>query len=172
MRNTIARLASTGLPLVAVLCVTQPLAAQADSAKAMAHDAMGHDAMGHDAMAMAMPKSYHGSFTGVGNHNVSGGFAVVTENGKQVLRLTQDFSLDRVPDPYVVLSRTAGVDQQSVYLGRVRNFSGVATFAIPARTDLASFSHVVIWCKKFKVGLADAPLTAGDGMMQHDSVKH
>lgn len=165
MRNTIARLLPSGVTLLAVLSIRQPLAAQGDSAKAMAHDAMGHD-------AMAMAKSLHGSFTGVGNHTVSGGFELVTENGKQLLRFTQDFSLSKAPDPYVVLSRTAGVDQQSLYVGRVKSFSGVATFAIPAGTDLARFSHVVIWCKRFKVGLADAPLESGEGMMQHDQMKH
>jgi Electron transfer DM13 len=165
MRNMIARLASSGVMLLAVLSVGRPLAAQADSAKAMAHDAMGHD-------AMAMSKSLHGSFTGVGNHKVSGGFDVVTENGKQVLRFTQDFTLGKAPDPYIVLSRAAGVDQQSLYLGQVKSFSGVATFAIPAGSDLASFSHVVIWCKRFKVALADAALESGAGMMQHDQMKH
>src|SRR5260370_30614535 len=165
MRNAIARFVSSGLTVLAVLCFSRPGAAQADSAKAMAHGAMGQDAMGHDAMAMA--KNRHGSFTAAGNHTVSGGFEVVTENGKQVLRFTPDFSLGKASDPFVILSRTAGGDQQSLYLGRVKGFSGVATFAIPAGTDLASFSHVVIWCKKFKVGLADALLESGAGMMQH-----
>ncbi|MGH7614681.1 MAG: DM13 domain-containing protein [Gemmatimonadales bacterium] len=162
MRNTMARLASSSVALLAVLCFTRPLAAQADTAKAMAHDAMGRD---------AMAKSFHGSFTGMANHEVTGGFEVVTEDGKRVLRFTQDFSLDSAPDAYVVLSSTAGVDQQSKYLGRVKRFSGVTTFAIPANTDLASFSHVVIWCKKFKVALADAPLTSGEGMMQQDQMQ-
>lgn len=165
MRNMMARLLSSGVLLLAVQSVRQPLAAQADSARAMAHDAMAHD-------AMVMSKSLHGSFTGVGNHKVSGGFEVVREQGEQVLRFTQDFSLSRAPDPYVVLSRTAGIDQQSLYVGRVKSFSGASRFAIPAGTDLASFSHVVIWCKKFKVGLADAPLESGEGMMQHDQMKH
>lgn len=175
MRNTIARLTLAALPFVAALCLAQPLAAQADSSKAMAHDAMTQDAMGHDAMghdAMAMSKGLHARFTPVGNHKASGGFDVVPDNGKQVLRFTPDFSLGKAPDPYVVLSRTASVDQQSLYLGRVKAFSGVATFAIPAGTDLASFSHVVIWCKKFNVALADAPLASGEGMMQHDAMKH
>ncbi|MGH7547601.1 MAG: DM13 domain-containing protein [Gemmatimonadales bacterium] len=165
MRHTIARLALPSVALLAVLSLSRPLAAQADSAKAMAHDAMGHD-------AMAMSKSFHGSFTGVGNHQVSGGFEVVTENGKPVLRFTQDFSLSKAPDAYVVLSSTTGVDRRSKYLGRVKTFSGAAAFEIPAGTDLASFSHVVIWCKKFKVALADAPLASGEGMMQHDQMKH
>jgi hypothetical protein len=163
MRNTIARLLSSGVTPLAVLLIGRPLAAQADSAKAMARDAMTHD-------AMAMAKSLHGSFTSVGNHKVSG--EVGTEHGKQVLRFTQDFSLNKAPDAYVVLSHGAGIDQQSLYVGRVKSFSGVATFAIPAGTDLASFSHVVIWCKKFKVGLADAPLESGDGMMQQDKMTH
>ncbi len=164
MRNTIARLLSSGVTRLAVLLSSQTLAAQADSARAMARDAMTHD-------AMAMAKSLHGTFTSVGNHKVSGGFEVGTENGKQVLRFTQDFSLSKAPDAYVVLSHTAGIDPQSLYVGRVKSFSGVGTFAIPAGTDLASFSHVLIWCKKFKVGLADAPLAA-EGMMQHDQMKH
>ncbi len=170
MRLTITRLAAAALPFVAVWCVTQPLQAQADSAKGMAHDAMSHEAMGPDAMAMA--RGPHGSFTAVGNRTVSGGFEVVTEGGKQVLRLTQDFSLGKARDASVVLSRTAGVDQQSVNLGRVETVSSGATFAIPAGTDLASFSHVVIWSNKLKAVLADAPLAAGEGSMQHDAMKH
>jgi hypothetical protein len=161
----ITRFTSPGLALVAVVCFSRPLAAQADTAKAMAHDAMAHD-------AMAMSKTFHGSFTGVGDHKVSGGFEVVSENGKSVLRLSQDFSLDKAPDSYLVLSGTMGVDRQSTYLGRVKRFSGVATFAIPAGTDLASFSHVVIWSKQLNLALADAPLTPGEAMMQHEGMKH
>lgn len=175
MRNTIARLGPAALAFVAALCLAQPLAAQADTSKAMAHDAMTHDAMGHDAMgheAMAMSNGIAGSFAAVGKEKVTGGFHVDAENGKQVLRFTPDFSLGKAPDPYVVLSRTASVDQQSLYLGRVKSFSGVATFAIPEGTDLASFSHVVIWCKKFNVALADAPLVSGGGMMKHDAMQH
>jgi len=170
MHHTITRLAAVALPFVAVWCVTQPLQAQADSANGMAHDAMSHEAMGHSAMAMS--QSPHGSFTPAGGRKVSGGFEVVTENWKQVLRLTQDFSLGRTPDAYVVLSRTPGVDEQSVYLGRVESTSNGATFAIPAGTDLASFSRVVIWSKKLKAAVADAPLTTGEGAMQRDAMKH
>jgi hypothetical protein len=170
MRYTITRLAAAGLPLVVVWGVTQPLQAQADSARAMAHDAMSQEAMGHEAMAMS--RGPHGSFTPVGGHTVSGGFEIVTENGKQVLRLTRDFSLGKAPDAAVVLSRTGGVDQQAVHLGRAGSVASGATFAIPAGTDLASFSRVVIWSNKRKVALADAPLTTGEGAMQPDATKH
>ena len=103
---------------------------------------------------------------------MSGGFALVSENGKPLLRLSQDFSLAKAPETYVVLSGTMGVDEQSKVLGQVTRFSGVTTFAIPAGTDLAAFSHVVIWSKKLNVALADAPFSSGEGTMQHDQMKH
>ena len=165
MRNTIRRIAPAGLTLVAVLFVARPLAAQSDTSHQMAHDAMAHDTMAHDGKAMS--KSPHGSFTGVNKHKTSGGFEVVTANDKQEIRLTPDFSLDQAPDVYLVLSTSVTVDGKSLYVGRLRNFSGVSTFSLPAGTDLARYSHLVLWCKKFSVALGDASLETGDAMMHH-----
>lgn len=161
MRTMIPRLAALGGTLLAGLLLIQPLAAQADTSHAMAHDAMAHDD------AAAMGKSPHGTFTGLSNHRSSGGFEIVTTNGEHELRLSPDFSLDQAPDVYVVLSASTAVDSKSLYLGRLRKLSGPSTFSIPSGTDLGSFSHVVLWCKKFSVALADASLEAGDAMMHH-----
>ena len=157
MRNTIARLAPAGLTLLARLFLVQPAAAQADTSHAMAHDAM--DATG-------MSKSPHGSFTGLNSHRASGSFEIITTRGKQELRLSSDFSLDKAPDVYVLLSPST-TDGKPVYLGKLQRLSGPSTFGIPNGTDLAAFSHVVLWCKKFSVTLANAPLNAGDAMMHH-----
>jgi hypothetical protein len=163
MRNTIRRIAPAGLTLVAVLFVARSLAAQSDTSHQMAHDAMAHDTMAHDAKTM----STHGSFTGLNKHKASGGFEVVTANDKQEIRLTPDFSLDQAPDVYLVLSTSATVDAKSLYVGRLGNFSGVSSFSLPAGTDLARYSHLVLWCKKFSVALGDASLETGDAMMHH-----
>jgi hypothetical protein len=50
-------------------------------------------------------------------------------------------------------------------LGKLKRFSGEQTLAIPAGTDLAEYSHVVLWCRKYDATMGAAPLASGEGMM-------
>lgn len=136
-----------------LLCAA-PLAAQQT-------DAMGKDAMGKDAMAMAP----HGTFSGAEGHRANGSYEVVTSSGKTELKLGKDFSLERGPDVYVVLSPSERVPAQgALYLGKVTRFKGEQSFAVPDGTDLGDYSYVVLWCKKYSVPMGTAALGSG-GMM-------
>ncbi len=144
-----------------------PLAAQ-DSTM-MKQDAMGHDkmAMDHGMMDKGM-MAPHGMFAGDHDHIVSGGYSIVDHEGTQTLVLANDFSLDKAPDPYVVLSADEmGSGVHTLILGKLKKQKGASSFAIPAGTDLKQFSHVLIWCKKYNVTLGKAEL-AGGGMMMHN----
>jgi hypothetical protein len=141
-------------------------AAQAQSGRtaadtAMGKDAMGKDAMGHDAMAMAP----HGAFAGMDGHKARGSFEVVTASGASELRFGKDFSVDKGPDVYVVLSKGEKGGATGLSLGKLKKFSGEQALAIPAGTDLAVYSHVVLWCKKYDTTMGAAPLASGQGMM-------
>lgn len=160
--------------LAAIVCFAgaRPALAQADmkdgmakdtamAKDAMGKDAMGKDAMGHEAMAMAP----HGAFSGMDGHKATGSFEVVTASGASELRFGKDFSVDKGPDVYVVLSKGVKGGPTGLSLGKLKKFSGEQTLAIPAGTDLAAYSHVVLWCKKYDANMGTAPLASGDGMM-------
>jgi hypothetical protein len=162
----------------ALLLCAGPLAAQ----NGMAHDSMmstTHDSemvpapdsgmkmMDHGRMMehgmMMLP---HGEFTGANQHVVTGTYQVTEKDGKRFLALGQDFSLDHAPDPYIVLSGT-GMESgdRTVNLGRLKRQKGVSIFEIPSGVELAGYTEVVVWCKKFNVTLGHAALASAPTMM-------
>jgi hypothetical protein len=52
-------------------------------------------------------------------------------------------------------------DDRFVDLGALKGNIGAQNYAIPAGTDLRRFRSVVVWCKRFGVPFAAAPLTSG-----------
>ncbi|MGH7536511.1 MAG: DM13 domain-containing protein, partial [Gemmatimonadales bacterium] len=114
----------------------------------------------------AMGKAHRGSFTGAEGHKARGGFEVVADQGKAQLRLAPDFSVEKGPDVYVVLSNSPKVGKDgSLYLGKLKKFSGEQVYDIPSGTDLSAYSHVVLWCKKYSVAMGSADLASGHDMM-------
>ncbi len=171
------------------LFLTQPAAAQSSGKTAkdtgmMAHGSMGKDAMAKDGMAKAgmskdgmskdamghdseMAMAPHGMIGGAGGHKASGAFEITTTNGKSQVKLGDDFSVEKGPDVYVLLSRSAkGGQRGSVNLGKLMKFSGAQTFDVPAGTKLSGFSHLVLWCKKYNVTMATASLASSGDAMQ------
>lgn len=129
--------------------------------KTMKPDAMG--AMGHDAMMAP-----HGMFAGAGGHQAAGGWAVETKDGKTYLVLSPEFTIDKVPDPYVVLTSSGkGMGAGTLNLGKLKSVKGPARIEIPAGTDLKAYSTVLIWCKQYDVNLAQSPLAPADAMMHN-----
>ncbi len=159
-----------------MLLAVAPLSLAGQDSTTMKKDSMDHGAMapsmgGHHDMGklrdgMMMPP--HGMFAGDHDHKVSGGYSIVEKGGKQSLVLADDFLLDGAPDPYVVLSADdMGSGGRTLNLGALTRKKGSSTFAIPAGTDLAQYTHVLVWCKKYNVTLGSAALAAGGAMMQN-----
>jgi hypothetical protein len=162
-----------GVTVAALLVTCSVMALQAqDTTMMMKKDSamMKKDAMGkmdHDKM-MAPMGGAHGMFAGAHDHKVSGSYSVTEQNGKQVLTLGPDFSLDGAPDPYIVLSgNEMGSGAGTLNLGRLKNKQGSASFALPAGTDLAKYTRVLVWCKKYNVTLGEADLATTDKMMHN-----
>lgn len=141
--------------------------------------------MGNDTAAMARDKNTMGAmdhesgsmgkqwgFTGSGGRKATGGFEIVTDNGRQVLRLSKDFSVAEVSDATVVLTQSNAVDGKSLKLGRLSHAVGPASFEIPAGTDLAAYHRVVIWSKQLGTALAAAPLGSTGGGKMRDNMGH
>ncbi len=131
----------------------------------MAKNAMGKDEMGKDAMAKdGMVMAPRGTFTGLEDHKAGGTFEIATASGKRELRLGKDFSVDKGPDIYVVLSKGETGGPTGLALGKLKKLRGEQTLNIPAGTDLANYTHVVLWCKKYDANMGAAPLPAADAM--------
>jgi hypothetical protein len=85
--------------------------------------------------------------------------------GSRVLRLT-DFATSNGPDVrvYLIAARDAS-DNATVTkagyleLGKLKGNEGDQNYEIPAGTDLTKYRAVTIWCRRFAVNFATAPLT-------------
>ena len=84
--------------------------------------------------------------------------------GNRVLRLT-DFATSNGPDVRVYLiaapdaSDNATVTRSGyLELGKLKGNEGDQNYEIPAATDLAKYHAVTIWCYRFNVNFATAPL--------------
>jgi hypothetical protein len=85
--------------------------------------------------------------------------------GHRVLRLTE-FATSNGPDVRVYLVAAAdAADNETVTragfveLGKLKGNEGDQNYDIPADLDLAKYRAVTIWCRRFGVNFATAPLT-------------
>lgn len=92
-------------------------------------------------------------------HPTSGSAAVIeTQDGRRVLTLT-DLDTDPGPDLRVRLAPGTGTDvDDNVDLGGLKGNKGTQEYGIPADTDLARYTAVVIWCRAFSVPFGRAVL--------------
>jgi hypothetical protein len=100
-----------------------------------------------------------GTFTGLGSYS-GGGDAVVLNDGteQRFLRFEENFETSNGPDLNVYLTVGGDVDAGYVDLGDLRGNIGSQNYEIPVEVDLGEFDTVVIWCVRFGVGFAEAPL--------------
>lgn len=107
-----------------------------------------------------------GGFTGL-EHETSGAALVVElEDGTRFLRL-EDLETSNGPDLRVVLTDQPLSEDWQVWddgelldLGPLKGNIGSSNYEIPANVDLGDFQTAVIWCRRFSVGFAVAPLGA------------
>ena len=115
--------------------------------------------------AMALPGFAHaggetisaGEFTGINNHTVVGAVSIVkTDSGYEIV-MGEDFVFDGAPDPKVALGKDGKYDP-STLIQLLKSDTGAQSYVVPDSIDVSLFNEVHIWCEKFNVGLAVAPL--------------
>ena len=113
-----------------------------------------------------------GKFKGLA-HETKGVAAVYQlADGKRTLRLTE-FETSNGPDVHVYLA-VAEVEKGSdaikeagfIDLGSMKGNQGDQNYDIPADADLNKYRTVSIWCARFGVNFATAPLAAGQQSAQ------
>jgi hypothetical protein len=85
--------------------------------------------------------------------------------GNRLLRLT-DFATSNGPDVRVYLIAAPDASDNATVtkagyleLGKLKGDEGDQNYEIPAGTDLTKYHAVTIWCYRFNVNFATAPLT-------------
>jgi hypothetical protein len=103
-----------------------------------------------------------GSFRGLA-HDASGTALLIDVEGKRYLRF-EDLEVDNGPDlkvhlsPEPASSEEGAFDDRIVSLGDLKGNIGDQNYEIPANVDLDPFRSAVVWCERFGVGFAVAPL--------------
>lgn len=161
--------------LLALACAAAPLAAQEEGGM-MAHDTammdhgemMDHGQMMDHDSAMGTKMGADRMFMGVAGGKAAGDYEIVTEKGKQRLRLTEDFRVPSAPDLYLVLASGDTPDAAAVYVAELKRPSGAQTYDLPKGKDLSLYSRLLVWSKKEKRAVASAEWHAGnDDAMGH-----
>jgi hypothetical protein len=87
-------------------------------------------------------------------------------DGKRVLRFT-NFETSNGPDVQVYLGKAVDAsDNETVtaagfyHVGALKGNMGDQNYDLPDELDLSSYRSVTIWCRRFQVNFATAPLTA------------
>lgn len=87
--------------------------------------------------------------------------------GKRILRLT-DFSTSNGPDVRVYLVAAPDASDNEtvrkagfVELGVLKGNQGDQNYDVPVSVDLGKYRAVTIWCRRFSVNFATAPLAPG-----------
>jgi hypothetical protein len=103
-----------------------------------------------------------GRFRGLA-HDASGAALLIDVGGTRYLRF-EDLEVDNGPDLKVYLSpepssaEEGAFDDGSLSLGDLKGNIGDQNYEIPRGVDLERFRSAVVWCERFGVGFAVAPL--------------
>jgi hypothetical protein len=97
-------------------------------------------------------------------HETHGTATIQDVGGRRVLRLT-DFATSNGPDVRVYLVATTDASDNKtvtkagfVELGKLKGNQGDQNYDVPDDLDLTHYRAVTIWCRRFSVNFATAPL--------------
>ena len=104
-----------------------------------------------------------GRFYGI-DHSAEGSATVYEQNGAYVLRFEDDTDIQNGPDLYVWVLPTEdypeGGPTEYIDLGKIKGNVGGQNYQLPAEFDPTVHRTVLIWCLRFSVPFAAAPLAA------------
>ena len=102
-----------------------------------------------------------GAFYGI-DHSAEGTAAVYEQDGTYVLRFEDDTDIQNGPDLYVWVLPSAdyegGTPPDYIDLGKIKGNVGGQNYALPTGFDPNEHRFVLIWCERFSVPFAAAPL--------------
>lgn len=110
-----------------------------------------------------------GNFKGLAHETKGLASIYQLADGKRTLRLTE-FATSNGPDVHVYLvaaevekGNDAVKEAGFIDLGSIKGNIGDQNYDIPADVDLSKYRAVTIWCRRFGVNFATAPLESAKG---------
>jgi hypothetical protein len=102
-----------------------------------------------------------GSFEGIGHHAEGEIQVIQLAEGGRRLQL-KNVDIENAPDLHVYLAeeRVEGDVGEYEYLAKLKGNKGNQQYKLPDDLDLKKNGVVVVWCRAFDVGVAQAPLKA------------
>ncbi len=97
-----------------------------------------------------------GMFTGIGGHVASGTVKIYELSAKKYI-VFDPYSSQNGPDLKVYLSKDETASEY-IRVGNLMAISGKQVYEIPGNPDLSQYPFVHVWCEKFSVEFARAPL--------------
>ena len=91
-------------------------------------------------------------------YNATGSVTMAVSNNVATLTFSSDFTVDQTPGPFVYVNTTNNPNSgMPLRVGALKNRSGaqVYSFQVPSGVK---YTHVLIWCDPFNVGMADAAI--------------
>jgi Electron transfer DM13 len=111
-----------------------------------------------------------GNFHGVAHKGAGTATIHLLADGKRVLRFT-NFETSNGPDVHVYLiAANDATDSEMVKkagfveIGSLKGNIGDQNYELPSDLDLSKYHAVTIWCKRFSVNFATAPLSSAQPM--------
>ena len=102
-----------------------------------------------------------GQFSGI-DHSAEGTAGVYEQDGRYVLRFEDDTNIQNGPDLYVWVLPTGsyegGTPTEYIDLGTLKGTIGGQNYVLPEGFDPQLHRSVLIWCLRFAVPFASAPL--------------
>ena len=102
-----------------------------------------------------------GEFVGI-EHSATGTAAIYEQDGRHVLRFEDDTEIQNGPDLYVwvlpAASYEGGTPEEYIDLGFLQGTVGGQNYDLPDEFDPDVHRTVLIWCLRFAVPFATAPL--------------
>jgi hypothetical protein len=102
-----------------------------------------------------------GGFYGI-DHSAEGTATVYEQDGSNVLRFEDNTDIQNGPDLYVYVLKADSYDGgdpgEFIDLGKIKGNVGGQNYELPADFEPSAHQFVLIWCKRFSVPFAAAPL--------------
>lgn len=98
-----------------------------------------------------------GMLKGLNNHISTGTVTVVMGEGGAVINFSDDFTFDGAPDPKIAFGKDGKYDPATL-IEPLKSNSGAQQYTVPAELNVADYNEVYIWCERYSVGLAVAPI--------------
>ena len=101
-----------------------------------------------------------GEWEGTDSFHFASGQALLIETAPDTYTLrVEDFSVRNGPDLFVYLSPSEdGFADGAINLGDLKATDGAFNYDVPPGTDVSQFKSAIVWCKRFAVLFAVAPL--------------